>query len=79
MESATDGNNIRTMTIYPAAIQTELLNIVSDKQAANALHKTYNNYQISSKRIANAVAFAIDQPRDTNISELTIGSTKQPW
>lgn len=59
MESATDGNNIRTTTIYPTAIQTELLNTVSDKQAANALHKTYNNYQLSPERIANAVAFAM--------------------
>ncbi|MDF7637863.1 SDR family oxidoreductase [Lactobacillus sp. ESL0791] len=79
MEAATDGNNIRTTTIYPAAIQTELLDTVSDKQAAKALHKTYNNYQISPERIANAVAFAIDQPEDTDISELTIGPTKQPW
>jgi NADP-dependent 3-hydroxy acid dehydrogenase YdfG len=25
------------------------------------------------------VAFAIDQPEDTNINEFTIGPTSQPW
>ncbi|WEV50899.1 SDR family oxidoreductase [Lactobacillus sp. ESL0731] len=79
MESATDRANIRTTTIYPAAIQTELLNTISDEQAAKALHQTYNNYQISPERIANIVAFAIDQPEDTNIGDITVGATTQPW
>ncbi|WEV36770.1 SDR family oxidoreductase [Lactobacillus sp. ESL0677] len=79
MESATDKANIRTTTIYPAAIQTELLNTISDEQAAKALHQTYNNYQISPERIANIVAFAIDQPEDTNIGDITVGATTQPW
>ena len=26
-----------------------------------------------------AVAFALDQPEDTNVSEFTIGPTTQPW
>ena len=25
------------------------------------------------------VAFAIDQPEDTNVSEFTVGPTTQPW
>lgn len=31
MESAREGNNIRTSTIYPAAISTELLNTITDE------------------------------------------------
>ena len=34
---------------------------------------------ISADRVANVVAFAIDQPDDTNVNEFTIGPTTQPW
>jgi len=34
MESALEGSNIRTATIYPAAIDTELLNTITDKNMA---------------------------------------------
>ncbi len=34
---------------------------------------------ISPDRVANVVAFAIDQPEDTNVNEFTIGPTNQPW
>lgn len=39
----------------------------------------YEKYGISPNRIANVVAFAIDQPEDTNVREFTIGPTPQPW
>lgn len=79
MESATDSMNIRTATIYPAAIKTELLNTISDQGAAAGMQELYDTYQISAERIASVVAFAIDQPEDTNISEFTVGPTNQPW
>src|SRR5205814_2693393 len=37
MESATEGTNIRTATIYPAAINTELLGTISDKDTAKSM------------------------------------------
>ncbi|MBD2613443.1 SDR family oxidoreductase [Nostoc punctiforme FACHB-252] len=79
MESAQEGTNIRTATIYPAAINTELLNRISDRNAAEAMTKLYERYGISPDRVANVVAFAIDQPEDTNVNEFTIGPTTQPW
>jgi len=39
----------------------------------------YDTYGISPDRIANVVAFAIDQPEDTTINEFTVGPAKQPW
>ena len=39
----------------------------------------YEQYGISPERIANVVAFAIDQPEDTNVNEFTIGPTRQIW
>lgn len=79
LESAADNMNIRTATIYPAAIKTELLNTISDQGAAAGMQQLYDTYQISADRIASIVAFAIDQPADTNVSEFTVGPTNQPW
>ena len=79
MESATEGTNIRTTTIYPAAINTELLNTISKKETLEQMRNTYDRYGISPDRIANVVAFAISQPDDTTINELTVGPANQPW
>lgn len=79
MESAQEGTNIRTATIYPAAINTELLGQITDQDAAEKMTALYKQYGISPDRVANVVAFAIDQPEDTNVNEFTIGPTTQPW
>jgi len=79
IESAMEGTNIRTATIYPAAINTELLATISDKQSLDQMQGLYDTYGISPDRIANVVAFAMDQPEDTTINEFTVGPAKQPW
>ena len=79
MESAQEGTNIRTATIYPAAINTELLDTISHEGTAEAMTGLYEQYGISPDRIASVVAIAIDQPEDTNINEFTVGPTTQPW
>ena len=79
MESAMEGTNIRTATIYPAAINTELLNTISHKDTAEGAHNLYDKYGISPDRIASVVAFAIDQPEDTTVNEFTVGPANQPW
>ncbi len=79
MESAMEGTNIRTATIYPAAINTELLDTISDKSTAESMQGIYAKYGISPDRIADVVAFAIDAPEDTTINEFTVGPANQPW
>lgn len=79
MESAQENSHIRTATIYPAAIRTELLETITDPESAKGMEALYDEYQIGPDRIANVVAFAIDQPEDTNVSEFTVGPTNQPW
>jgi NADP-dependent 3-hydroxy acid dehydrogenase YdfG len=79
MESALEGTNIRTATIYPAAINTELLGTITDPNAAKGMTALYERFGISADRVASILAFAIDQPEDTAITEFTIGPTKQPW
>jgi NADP-dependent 3-hydroxy acid dehydrogenase YdfG len=79
MESAQEGTNIRTATIYPAAIRTELLGAITDKDTAAGFNALYEQYAISADSIASIVAFALEQPADANVSEFTVGPTTQPW
>jgi NADP-dependent 3-hydroxy acid dehydrogenase YdfG len=79
MESAQEGTNIRTATIYPAAINTELLSTISHRDTAEGMTKLYEQYGISPDRIASVVAIAIDMPEDTTINEFTIGPANQAW
>src|SRR5918997_5991399 len=60
MESAQEGTNIRTATIYPAAINTELLETISHEGTAEGMKGVYDRYGISPERIARVVAFALD-------------------
>ncbi|MDM5339922.1 SDR family oxidoreductase [Fictibacillus enclensis] len=77
MESAQEGTNIRTATLYPAAINTELLSTVTDEEALKFLNPLYEQYSITPDAIARVVTFAIDQPEDVNVNEFTIYPTKQ--
>ena len=79
MEAGLEGTNIRTATIYPAAINTELLDTISDKTVSETMRGLYAKYGIAPERIAEVVAFAIDAPEDTTINEFTVGPTGQPW
>ena len=79
MESAQEGALIRTATIYPAAIDTELLATITDKDSAAGYKALYDAYAISPESVAAVVAFALEQPADTVVSEFTVGPSKQPW
>lgn len=79
MESAQAGTNIRTSTIYPAAVQSELVNHITDGGTSAAYRKLYDAYEIPAERVASVVAFALAQPDDTVISEFTVGPTTQAW
>ncbi|MFC6253712.1 SDR family oxidoreductase [Secundilactobacillus hailunensis] len=76
-ESAQEGTNIRTATLYPAAINTELLQTITDQQALTGMKQLYAKVGITPDAIARVVDFAIDQPADVNVNEFTIYPTKQ--
>lgn len=79
MESAQAGTRIRTATIYPAAVQSELVAGITDSSTSAGFRQLYDTYEIPADRVASVVAFALAQPEDTNISEFTLGPTTQPW
>ncbi|KRN95545.1 SDR family oxidoreductase [Companilactobacillus kimchiensis] len=77
MESAQEGTNIRTTTLYPAAINTELLHTITDSDTKKNMDDFYKQVGISPAAIARVVNFAVDQPEDVNVNEFTIYPTKQ--
>ncbi|MGP4116915.1 SDR family oxidoreductase [Levilactobacillus zymae] len=77
MESAQEGTNIRTASLYPAAINTELLHTITDQQTATGMRQFYDAVGITPDAVARVVNFAVDQPADVNVNEFTIYPTKQ--
>ncbi|MGF7436626.1 SDR family oxidoreductase [Lentilactobacillus senioris] len=77
MESAQEGTHIRTTSLYPGAINTELLHTITDEQTAQGMSEFYQQVGISPQAVADVVNFAIDQPDDVNVSEFTIYPTDQ--
>lgn len=77
MESAQEGTNIRTATLYPAAINTELLHTISDQATRAGMDQLYDSVGITPDAVARVVNFAVDQPEEVNVNEFTIYPTKQ--
>lgn len=77
MESAQEGTNIRTATLYPAAINTELLHTISDQATRSGMDQLYDSVGITPDAVARVVNFAVDQPEEVNVNEFTIYPTKQ--
>lgn len=77
MESANEGTNIRCTTLFPAAINTELLDHIGDAKTQTNMQNFYKQHGIAPESVANCVAFAIDQPADVDVSEMTIYPTNQ--
>lgn len=73
------GGDIRTTTIYPGAIHTELTNHSTDMASNEAMKGFYAANEISTDSIARAIIFAIEQPLDVDINEITIRPTRQEF
>ena len=71
-ESIMEGTNIRTTTIYPGAIKTELLNGVAESETKNMVSQFYENVGLTPDVIANAVLYAISQPDNVAVSDLVV-------
>lgn len=77
MESAQEKTNIRTVTLYPGAINTELLKTISDQQTRSGMDQLYQSVGVGPDAVARVVDFAVDQPEDVDVSEFTVYPTKQ--
>lgn len=71
------GNNIRSTIISPGAVQSELINLITDMDLKPGIDKLYEDVAIDAESIARAIAFAIEQPSDVAINEMLIRPTHQ--
>lgn len=74
---AQDETNVRVTIISPGAINTELLESITDKEVKSNTLEFYKNFGISADRMALTIKQAIDLPDDTAWNEIIIRPTKQ--
>lgn len=69
--------NIRTTIISPGAVESELVESITEKDVASGIKQYYDDYAISAVSFASVVAFAISQPDDVDINEILFRPTRQ--
>jgi NADP-dependent 3-hydroxy acid dehydrogenase YdfG len=76
-QESTDGV-LRTTSINPGYVRTELIdNAVDDPAVREEVRRNMADLGIDPAAVARAIAFAIDQPDDVEIGDLTIRPTRQ--
>lgn len=68
------GGDIRVTLVSPGVVESELADSISDEGARDAMRE-FRKVAISSLAIARAVAYAIEQPADVDVSELVVRPT----
>jgi NADP-dependent 3-hydroxy acid dehydrogenase YdfG len=72
------GANIRTTTICPGAVDSELKLGSSDAESAQFVQDFYKQ-AIPADSVARAIAYAIEQPADVDINEIVLRPTQQDF
>lgn len=75
-QESTDGV-LRTTAISPGFVRTELVDHVEDPAQREQAQQAMAPLGISPDAVARAIAFAIEQPEDIEIGDLTIRPTRQ--
>ncbi|MGR2779794.1 SDR family oxidoreductase [Bacillus subtilis] len=76
-EMAQDETNVRVTIVSPGAINTELLESITDQEVKSNTEEFYKNFGISADRVALTIKQAIDLPEDAAWNEVIIRPTKQ--
>ncbi|HEX4559218.1 MAG TPA: SDR family oxidoreductase [Mycobacterium sp.] len=75
-QESTDGA-VRTTAISPGFVNTDLDSSIDDANLREQIRRNMNAFGIPPESVAEAIAFAIDQPAGVEIGELTIRPTVQ--
>jgi NADP-dependent 3-hydroxy acid dehydrogenase YdfG len=73
---STDGV-LRTTAISPGYVRTGLADSTSDPVVQEQIRSSMHALGISAEAVARTIAFAIEQPADVEIGEITIRPTRQ--
>lgn len=75
-QESTDGM-IRTTSISPGYVNTELDSSIEDPEARRQARAEMERMGLAPEAVARAIAFAVEQPRDVEIGDITIRPTIQ--
>ena len=75
-QESTDGA-IRTTSISPGFVRTELDSSITDLTLRAQIRSSMDTFGLAPDAVARAVAFAIEQPHDVEIGDITIRPTVQ--
>ena len=76
-ESVAEGTNIRTTTICPGAIKTELLHTIAPSETKSMVEAFYDQVGLDAEVIADAVVYALSQPDNVDVSDLTVRPSRE--
>lgn len=71
-------SNIRVTVISPGVTESELADSISDSEARQGMQE-FRKISIPADSIARAIAFAIEQPDDVDVSEIIVRPTASPY
>ena len=75
-QESTDGV-VRTTSISPGFVDTQLDSSIDDLAVREQIRRTMNDFGLPPAAVARAIAFAIEQPDDVEIGDITIRPTVQ--
>jgi NADP-dependent 3-hydroxy acid dehydrogenase YdfG len=75
-QESTDGV-LRTTSVSPGVVSTELADSIDNPEVRAQIQRNMAEFAIAPEAVARAVAFAIEQPDDVEIGDITIRPTVQ--
>jgi NADP-dependent 3-hydroxy acid dehydrogenase YdfG len=75
-QESTDGV-VRTTSISPGFVDTQLDSSIDDSTVREQIRRSMDDFGLAPAAVARAISFAIDQPHDVEISDITIRPTVQ--
>ncbi|MNR08551.1 putative oxidoreductase [compost metagenome] len=72
------GGDIRVTLVSPGVVESELADSISDAPSREAM-KAFRKVAITPDAIARAIAYAVEQPADVDVSELIVRPTASPY
>ncbi|MBP1949763.1 NADP-dependent 3-hydroxy acid dehydrogenase YdfG [Virgibacillus litoralis] len=71
-------SNIRTTSISPGAVQTELTDTITDEEVLSNFKKSAGSMKLlNSEDIAEAVYYAVNQPENVDVNEVIVRPNNQ--
>ena len=73
-----ESNFLRVTTVAPGVTTSELAGTITDP-ASQEFMKEFRAIALPAEAIANAIAYAISQPKDVDVSEIIVRPTASPY